>query len=87
MYATPFDYAQFALKLWGDVYFNAKTRKFSKKPTTATQQRSFIEFVLEPLYKIFSQVCFLFHRFFLISAIEKILIVLNNYVTFLKFRL
>jgi len=56
MYATPFDYAQFSLKLWGDVYFNAKTRKFSKKPTSATQQRSFIEFVLEPLYKIFSQV-------------------------------
>lgn len=56
MYATQFDYAQFALKLWGDVYFNAKTRKFSKKPTTASQQRTFIEFVLEPLYKIFSQV-------------------------------
>ena len=56
MYSTPFDYAQFSLKLWGDMYFNAKTRKFSKKPTSATQQRSFIEFVLEPLYKIFSQV-------------------------------
>lgn len=56
MYNTPFDYAQFALKLWGDVYFNAKTRKFSKKPASATQQRSFIEFILEPLYKIFSQV-------------------------------
>lgn len=55
MYATPFDYNQFALKLWGDVYFNAKTRKFSKKPTSATQQRSFIEFILEPLYKIFAQ--------------------------------
>jgi 116 kDa U5 small nuclear ribonucleoprotein component len=55
MYATPFDYAQFATKLWGDVYFNAKTRKFSKKPTTATQQRTFVEFILEPLYKIFSQ--------------------------------
>lgn len=53
--ATPFDYTQFALKLWGDVYFNGKTRKFSKKPTTATQQRTFIEFILEPLYKIFSQ--------------------------------
>lgn len=56
MYATPFDYGQFALKLWGDIYFNAKTRKFSKKPTSATQQRSFIEFILEPLYKILSQV-------------------------------
>lgn len=54
-YRVNFDYAQFALKLWGDVYFNAKTRKFTKKPNSATQQRAFVEFVLEPLYKIFSQ--------------------------------
>ena len=67
MYSTPFDFAQFALKLWGDTYFNAKTRKFSKKPTTASQQRTFVEFILEPLYKIFSQVClnFVFKSFFL----------------------
>ena len=55
MYAAKLDHAQFALKLWGDVYLNAKTRKFSRKPTSATQQRTFVEFVLEPLYKIFSQ--------------------------------
>ena len=55
MNATPFDFSQFALKLWGDMYFNAKTRKFSKKPFTATSQRTFVEFILEPLYKIFSQ--------------------------------
>lgn len=51
-YGIQFDYAQFALKLWGDSYFHPKTRKFTKKPNTATQQRSFIEFVLEPLYKV-----------------------------------
>jgi U5 small nuclear ribonucleoprotein component len=55
MNATPFDFSQFALKLWGDTYFNAKTRKFSKKPFTASSQRTFVEFILEPLYKIFSQ--------------------------------
>jgi U5 small nuclear ribonucleoprotein component len=54
-FGTKFDYVQFALKLWGDSYFNAKTRKFSKKPVSATQQRTFIEFILEPLYKIFAQ--------------------------------
>jgi U5 small nuclear ribonucleoprotein component len=54
-YGVKFDHSQFALKLWGDMYFNAKTRKFTKKPSSATQQRTFIEFVLEPLYKIFSQ--------------------------------
>ncbi len=31
-------------------------RKFSKKAPTSSSQRSFVEFILEPLYKIFSQV-------------------------------
>lgn len=53
-----FDYNQFSKKLWGDTYFNSKTRKFIKKPTTASQQRSFVEFILEPLYKILAQVSF-----------------------------
>lgn len=47
---------EFAKRLWGDVYFNPKTRKFTKKPPHNTAQRSFIEFILEPLYKIFAQV-------------------------------
>ncbi|PVD31093.1 hypothetical protein C0Q70_10371 [Pomacea canaliculata] len=47
---------KFAERLWGDVYFNSKTRKFSKKPSHSTSQRSFVEFILEPLYKIFAQV-------------------------------
>lgn len=42
--------------LWGDVYFNAKTRRFSKKQPHSSAQRSFVEFILEPLYKIFAQV-------------------------------
>jgi len=34
-------------------------RKFSKKAPMSTSQRSFVEFILEPLYKIFAQVmCF-----------------------------
>lgn len=47
---------EFAKRLWGDIYFNPKTRKFTKKPPHNTAQRSFIEFILEPLYKIFAQV-------------------------------
>jgi len=47
---------EFARRLWGDIYFNSKTRKFSKKPATSSSPRSFIEFILEPLYKIFSQI-------------------------------
>ncbi|XP_071453517.1 116 kDa U5 small nuclear ribonucleoprotein component [Hetaerina americana] len=47
---------EFARRLWGDIYFNSKTRKFTKKPPHGSAQRSFVEFVLEPLYKIFAQV-------------------------------
>ena len=47
---------EFARRLWGDVYFNAKTRKFLKKPPHGSAQRSFVEFILEPLYKLFSHV-------------------------------
>ncbi|EDV27288.1 uncharacterized protein TRIADDRAFT_22861 [Trichoplax adhaerens] len=46
----------FAKKLWGDMYFNSKTRKFTRKPLVSTSQRSFVEFILEPLYKLFSQI-------------------------------
>ncbi|CAH0394055.1 unnamed protein product [Bemisia tabaci] len=47
---------EFARRLWGDMYFNPKTRKFSKKPPHGSAQRSFVEFILEPLYKLFAQV-------------------------------
>ncbi|XP_038140204.1 116 kDa U5 small nuclear ribonucleoprotein component [Cyprinodon tularosa] len=49
-------YNEFAKRLWGDIYFNPKTRKFTKKAPTSNSQRSFVEFILEPLYKILSQV-------------------------------
>ncbi|KAA8585382.1 hypothetical protein FQN60_004076 [Etheostoma spectabile] len=50
------NYNEFAQRLWGDIYFNPKTRKFTKKAPSSNSQRSFVEFVLEPLYKILSQV-------------------------------
>lgn len=39
--------------LWGNVYFNHTTQKFSKQSEKGAQ-RTFVEFVLEPLYKIFA---------------------------------
>lgn len=33
------------------------SRKFTKKAPTSSSQRSFVEFILEPLYKILAQVC------------------------------
>ncbi|KDR08844.1 116 kDa U5 small nuclear ribonucleoprotein component [Zootermopsis nevadensis] len=47
---------EFSRRLWGDIYFNSKTRKFTKKSPHGSAQRSFVEFILEPLYKIFAQV-------------------------------
>nr|XP_046910123.1 116 kDa U5 small nuclear ribonucleoprotein component-like [Dermatophagoides farinae] len=50
------DYMEFSKRLWGDIYFNRTSRKFVKKAPTGQTQRTFIEFILEPLYKIVSQI-------------------------------
>jgi len=42
--------------LWGNFYFDQSSRKFLKKPTAEATKRSFVEFILEPIYKIFSHV-------------------------------
>lgn len=46
-----------AKRLWGDVYFNQETRRFTKdrNKVPSDARRSFVEFVLEPVYKLFSQ--------------------------------
>lgn len=48
---------KFAKFLWGDIYYNIDTRKFQKKwqfTKAGETPRSFVHFVLEPLYKIFT---------------------------------
>ncbi|KAH9996535.1 Calreticulin family-domain-containing protein [Russula vinacea] len=50
------DVAGFADRLWGDIYFNNDTRKFTRKGVDAESPRTFVQFVLEPLYKLYSQV-------------------------------
>lgn len=50
------DANEFARRLWGDIYFNPGTRKFSRKSPVEGTPRTFIHFILEPLYKLFSQV-------------------------------
>jgi U5 small nuclear ribonucleoprotein component len=57
MYADGFggvDTAEFARRLWGDVYFNPQKRSFTRKPVEQGAKRSFIHFILEPVYKLFS---------------------------------
>jgi 116 kDa U5 small nuclear ribonucleoprotein component len=50
------DVGAFAARLWGDVYFNASTRKFTRKQADPEQNRSFVHFILEPLYKLYASV-------------------------------
>ncbi|KAI1465523.1 P-loop containing nucleoside triphosphate hydrolase protein [Daldinia caldariorum] len=59
MYADSFpgvNTEELAKRLWGDIYFNPKKRSFSRKPLPGEERakRSFIHFVLEPIYKVFS---------------------------------
>ncbi|EPX71260.1 GTPase Cwf10 [Schizosaccharomyces octosporus yFS286] len=43
------DLDDFSRRLWGDIYFDKDTRKFTK---SSTGMRSFVYFILEPLYKL-----------------------------------
>lgn len=47
-----FSPAGFAKRLWGEVYFHQRT--FKKKAPKEKTDRTFVHFILEPLYKIFS---------------------------------
>ncbi|KAF7302667.1 Tr-type G domain-containing protein [Mycena chlorophos] len=59
MYADTYgslDVRSFADRLWGDIYFNPDTRKFTRKQADPETNRSFVHFILEPLYKLYSNV-------------------------------
>ncbi|XP_020109365.1 110 kDa U5 small nuclear ribonucleoprotein component CLO-like isoform X2 [Ananas comosus] len=56
LHGIPFDSSKFASRLWGDLYFHPDTRTFRKKPPKEGADRSFVQFILEPLYKLYSQV-------------------------------
>lgn len=61
MYADSYgslDVDAFADRLWGDIYFNSETRKFTRKVPegSSKQARSFVHFILDPLYKLYSHV-------------------------------
>lgn len=51
-----FDYNEFATRLWGDIYYNPERRSFTRKPYDHKIPRTFVHFILEPLYKIYAHV-------------------------------
>jgi 116 kDa U5 small nuclear ribonucleoprotein component len=57
MYADTYskvDTKEFARRLWGDIFFNPRSRKFTRKAVEEGAKRTFVSFVLEPLYKLYS---------------------------------
>ena len=44
----------FSVRLWGDIFFNPKRRSFTRKGTEEGSKRTFVTFILEPLYKLYS---------------------------------
>jgi len=45
---------EFGARLWGDIFFNPKSRKFTRKGMEEGSKRTFVNFVLEPVYKLYS---------------------------------
>lgn len=56
LYRFKIDTKRFAKRLWGEIFFDAETRRFLTKDQGGQGDRTFVQFVLEPLYKLFSEV-------------------------------
>lgn len=50
------DVEEFAKRLWGNIYYNSENRNFTRKPEDPESKRSFVHFILEPIYKLYTQV-------------------------------
>ncbi|KAI8137914.1 P-loop containing nucleoside triphosphate hydrolase protein [Fennellomyces sp. T-0311] len=46
----------FGLRLWGEIFFNPEEGTFHRSSQGRGSKRSFVHFILEPLYKLYSQV-------------------------------
>ena len=63
VYGTYIDIEKFSQRLWGDIFYYPETRKFSKERSQEMEgsnerlqgQRTFVHFILTPLYKIYTQ--------------------------------
>ena len=55
IYPSVKDSAAFSRRLWGDCFYSETTRKFTPESQESTTKRTFVTFVLEPLYKVYTQ--------------------------------
>ncbi|KAE8266264.1 hypothetical protein A4X09_0g6086 [Tilletia walkeri] len=53
---TRLDVDEFAKRLWGNIFYNPSSRKFTRTAADPEHKRSFVQFILEPLYKIYTHV-------------------------------
>ncbi|KAL9936000.1 hypothetical protein V8E36_004842 [Tilletia maclaganii] len=51
---STFDVDEFAKRLWGNIYYSPSSRKFTRSATDPEHKRSFVQFILEPLYKLYT---------------------------------
>ncbi|RAH70974.1 116 kDa U5 small nuclear ribonucleoprotein component [Aspergillus aculeatinus CBS 121060] len=57
MYAETYpqvESSDLSLRLWGDIFYNPRSRKFTRKGLEDESKRTFVKFVLEPIYKLYS---------------------------------
>lgn len=47
---------EFSKRLWGNIFYSPESKGFSRKAKDNSMKRTFIHFILEPLYKIFTHV-------------------------------
>eukprot|EP01036_Dinobryon_divergens_P031339 gene31339-40720_t len=52
----PFEPTALAKRLWGEWYYNEDAHTISKKKKSSASVRSFVQYILEPLYKMYAQV-------------------------------
>ena len=53
---TDLDSKALGKRLWGDVYYDSTDTTFSLKPSSKSARRTFVQWILEPLYKLYGQV-------------------------------
>lgn len=51
---VPLDTTEFGRRLWGDIYRTPGSGTFTRKPVNAKSKRTFVSFILEPIWKLFS---------------------------------
>lgn len=53
---SPMNPKTLSQRLWGDVWYDPDSRMFRREPSKGSGERSFVQWIMEPMYKIYSQI-------------------------------